>query len=200
MSHPLFPANWRRIDQPPQDPYRPYCANREQRRQAEQQRREHSGRQPFQHRPRRKLQNCVNRKKLSEDKGQDAHDAEAGGHAQHAPGHAETKRLQKIDSQQITRLRADSLEDGEDVHALLKVRIHRHGHTDGAEHHGDEANQTENGHRPLQSLIERRISFFEVCNLRIGKRRFDLGPHVANVCTLRQLDQQTMARAAAGRQ
>ncbi len=70
----------------------------------------------------------MNRKQLAEDRRQRSHYAHARGHAKHTSGQPQPQRLQKKNAQQISRSSAHCLQNGQHVHALLQVSMHRHGH------------------------------------------------------------------------
>ena len=63
----------------------------------------------------------MHRQKGAEDRGERLHYAHAGGHTQQPSRKPQAERLQQKDAQQVGRARADCLENGEHVHALLKM-------------------------------------------------------------------------------
>ena len=147
-------------------------------------------------------------KQAGEGRGQSGHDADACGDAEQSSGEAEAERLQKKDAEQIGGGCADGFEDGEHVHALLEVGVHGHGDADGSEHHGDKADEAEDGGGIVEAAGERGIAFAEVHDLRVGQCGLKLAAHgggfsiggEATGKSGRELDEQTPAGTAAGRQ
>ena len=101
--------------------------------------------------------------------------------------------MQQKNAQQVRRAGAHRLEDGEHVHALLKVRVHGHGHADGAQHHGDQADEAQNRGGVVKPVGQRRIPFAIVRHLRVGQRVFHLLAHRDRIGRCRQLEQQPPA-------
>ncbi len=122
------------------------------------------------------------------------------------PARPSAKRLQQEDAQQIGGVRADGLQNRQHVHALLEMRVHGHGDADGAEDHGDEADEAQDRGGIVEAAGERRIAFAKVHHLRVGQRRFKLLAHCGSLSvggeaagrSCGKLDEQAARGAAAG--
>ena len=85
--------------------------------------------------------------------------------------------------------------------------MHGHGHADGSQHHGHQADQAQDRGRTVQALAQRRVAFAEVHHLRVGQRRLQLLAHRRCIRLgrnsrrqlLRQLHQQPLTGPAARR-
>ena len=162
------------LHQPAQHQHGPHCAHIQQRRKTEKQRRQQSRSQPRQRRSPWKSKYRVHRKQLAKNRRKRSHHSHARGHAQQSAGQPKPQRLQQKNAQQICRARANRFQNRQHVHALLKMRMHRHRDANRAQHHRHQANQTQDRSRIIEPLAQRRIAFLEVHHLRVGQRRFNL--------------------------
>ena len=120
-------------------------------------------------------------KQFAEDRRQSGHYAHPGSYAEQTSGQPQPQSLQEKDAQQVARSCAHSLQNGQHIHALFQVRVHRHGHADGAQHHGYQAGQAQDRGRTVHATAQRRIAFAEVHYLRVGQRRFQLTAHCRGI-------------------
>ena len=78
------------------------------------------------------------------------------------------------------------------------MRMHGHGNADGAQNHGHQADEAEDGSRVFKALAERGIAFAEIHDLRVGQGLFDVFAQLHRVDLCGQFHQQALAGAASG--
>ena len=193
----------RGLDQAAKDEDGTDRANVKQRRQAEEQGGEQAGAEACADGAPGEGEHGVDGEQVAEDGGERLHDGKTGSDAEQAAGETQAEGLQKEDAEQVGGARAHSFEDGEDVHALLEVCVHRHGDADGAKDHGDQANEREQRGGVVKALRERGIAFAIVHHLRVGEGLLEVlaqrlgGDALGEL--VRQLNDEALGGAAAGR-
>ena len=107
-------------------------------------------------------------------------------HSDQAASQAEQHRLEHVNAQDVGGSRSDRLHDSEHLYALLQMRAHRHGYADGAQDHGNQADQAKQSGRAIQALRQRRIALAKVHDLRVREHLLKLRADLCDVPTLRR--------------
>ncbi len=107
--------------------------------------------------------------KLGEEVREGELHADAQEDAQETAGEAQEERLDEVDLDDLSRVGAEGLHDGDGVEALGEMGAHGHGDADGAEDEGDEAHEGEQAGGLVEAGGEGGVGFAVVGDLGFGE-------------------------------